>query len=627
EHLDKVYTLAQLLHRPMVMIAVVCMITKMCTDPILRNWWFERGMVDKICPLLNHPSTRCLALHLLLIIIHLANQSHMSILETVARLNPTLVKLVHDVRDDRVVTELAMAIMSHTIICTSPGEYTTISPANPPAEIYGIRALLEVTISQLRQPATCSPALMMHAFTLLVLPSQDYPHEYRHVTTAPIQALLVASLRSRYLITRVIAMDALVNLCSVDAERDPPSYSLDFQHIRRILTSASPLPSYLSSVTIDRCNSTKVYQSVAGFVEVMSSFARDHNFHDHGREVAEIVQRSPATPEGEWRELEIREQIPESRRLSFHQWSDVLLAFASALRNTGSSHDLDSADILNMKFLMIRGRTEEAAALGRQAIKRNPALTYAYYIVSLTSDRQSGYEAAIRGLECSDSTTFLRAQLLWRAVEAGVGRALDILEGAARGTSTTGTDLEAALLSALQHADMFTDENTLDDALMATMLGWRIIITIMLKGDNLDACLDTLKPTFQMVAEATEAMAFFGHPDKKSAISVAWKLIAQSARTAGEEWYSLVQIYDELDVSRLECPNGQGMGHELLQWFGRIECKKHIPRTKSRMRRCTSCGSANAILKRCTGCMIAKYCNAECQKRDWTRHRTECKGR
>ncbi|KAK2593750.1 hypothetical protein QQS21_008568 [Conoideocrella luteorostrata] len=44
--------------------------------------------------------------------------------------------------------------------------------------------------------------------------------------------------------------------------------------------------------------------------------------------------------------------------------------------------------------------------------------------------------------------------------------------------------------------------------------------------------------------------------------------------------------------------------------------------------RCRSCGLGKAkdgsILKKCMRCKIARYCSAECQKKDWKKHRMEC---
>lgn len=40
---------------------------------------------------------------------------------------------------------------------------------------------------------------------------------------------------------------------------------------------------------------------------------------------------------------------------------------------------------------------------------------------------------------------------------------------------------------------------------------------------------------------------------------------------------------------------------------------------------CTNCGKKDVNTKRCTGCKFAKYCNVDCQKADWKKHKPVCK--
>jgi hypothetical protein len=40
---------------------------------------------------------------------------------------------------------------------------------------------------------------------------------------------------------------------------------------------------------------------------------------------------------------------------------------------------------------------------------------------------------------------------------------------------------------------------------------------------------------------------------------------------------------------------------------------------------CAECGKEGASLKTCKSCMLVKYCNAECQRNHWPKHKKECK--
>ncbi|CAL1532700.1 unnamed protein product [Lymnaea stagnalis] len=47
-------------------------------------------------------------------------------------------------------------------------------------------------------------------------------------------------------------------------------------------------------------------------------------------------------------------------------------------------------------------------------------------------------------------------------------------------------------------------------------------------------------------------------------------------------------------------------------------------RQGARVTSCTGCSNENAELKRCTRCLLAAYCNRECQRKDFRRHKTTC---
>ncbi|KAK9899884.1 hypothetical protein P389DRAFT_164967 [Cystobasidium minutum MCA 4210] len=42
---------------------------------------------------------------------------------------------------------------------------------------------------------------------------------------------------------------------------------------------------------------------------------------------------------------------------------------------------------------------------------------------------------------------------------------------------------------------------------------------------------------------------------------------------------------------------------------------------------CAHCFKVSTTHQRCSGCTVAYYCSAECQKKGWKLHKTECKDR
>ena len=50
-------------------------------------------------------------------------------------------------------------------------------------------------------------------------------------------------------------------------------------------------------------------------------------------------------------------------------------------------------------------------------------------------------------------------------------------------------------------------------------------------------------------------------------------------------------------------------------------------RDSSSISKCAACGKAGDNLKACTACHLVKYCNRDCQKLHWPKHKKECKQR
>jgi len=66
-------------------------------------------------------------------------------------------------------------------------------------------------------------------------------------------------------------------------------------------------------------------------------------------------------------------------------------------------------------------------------------------------------------------------------------------------------------------------------------------------------------------------------------------------------------------------PNDSAMDTSILSRF-----KGYDPREVRYTPYCTACKEEATSMKKCGGCLKMKYCSANCQKKDWKRHKPEC---
>ncbi|KAI1789517.1 hypothetical protein LXA43DRAFT_1096257 [Ganoderma leucocontextum] len=151
-------------------------------------------------------------------------------------------------------------------------------------------------------------------------------------------------------------------------------------------------------------------------------------------------------------------------------WLHALETCVHAVRTRGLASDFDSSEVLEMKLL--EGKSEEARALGKRAVARNPGLAYAYYIMARGTSAEEGLRAAKDGLRCGGASQFTRSQLLWIAVEAAARTALTtrlIRQFAFRRGVT--------LLLCVEDSQTFLDETPRDHPSIDYILTWKLLLS------------------------------------------------------------------------------------------------------------------------------------------------------
>jgi hypothetical protein len=152
--------------------------------------------------------------------------------------------------------------------------------------------------------------------------------------------------------------------------------------------------------------------------------------------------------------------------------------------------------VLDLKFLAMRQRHDDAIGKVRQTLARNPQLAYAYYVQSLTADHEVGLRAAKKGLQCSQITPFVRSYWLWRAVEHAAD--MGVTEVATESSVEKRLQGFAFLDSALEDAKTFITTAPPDNWHQQTMLNWFIILTFDIEGNELGGSLSYLADARQI---------------------------------------------------------------------------------------------------------------------------------
>lgn len=259
------------------------------------------------------------------------------------------------------------------------------------------------------------------------------------------------------------------------------------------------------------------FREEAEYQKAMMRCAQDHDLVSLGRTLATLIQRTEFAiaegsfrtegPNGTWRDdFDIG--------LPFKMWTDALPHCAKALRARGTSADLDMADVVELKYFIIRSRIPDAISAGQRAIARNPNLAYAYYAISMGADHAEGLRAVKKGLKCKELTPFVRNYLLWRAVEHAGDLGVMTLQESKAGERDHSEGV-AFLMSAWDDAKTFVAEAPPDNRHMQTIINWYIILQLAIKGPELSENLAELTVCTVNVRTETPADKSLLYPHRK----------------------------------------------------------------------------------------------------------------
>lgn len=473
---------------------VVGIYSKMSVDSLLRNKLIERGtkatrqskvcdshikcsgLIDKLIPLLDEPSTRYMALRALTTV---TSHGGADIRSKIALHSEALCKLVDACPDEHLLCDLVISILSHCVGAVVGGPES--SPDHPDVlRKLNMPRILKIAVYCITQPFSCA-ACVGHGTDLIATATLHAPAAYKVVPDAT--KILVAGLRSGDWSTRAICFGSLLRLHKQGSEDDTPQ--LDPQVLISSMRSMTgELQDVMMDYGLNHCDVYSTLSATRDFQQAIMKYPQNLDLYSLGKDLYKIIIATEfSIADGYFETINERtgrREVLNFPGMQFQRYPDALPLCAKAIRDKGRPEEQDMANVLDIKFKVMRQRVREAADQAQKAIDRNPNFGYYYYAVSLAADHITGLRASKKGMKCTKGISpFVKFQLMQRAVEHAAEMGMQKLQN--MDPTEEGWEVGVAFLtSALQDAKQFLAEAPPDARYKKNVAYWFILLTIVL---------------------------------------------------------------------------------------------------------------------------------------------------
>ncbi|KAJ3814331.1 hypothetical protein F5876DRAFT_86482 [Lentinula aff. lateritia] len=607
--LDGAYTKYERNER--ILIGIVGIYAKMC-------------FLSKIVRLLDSNYCRHLALRALSSVAHFGSSD---LFIEISKLTPALVGLLEEYSDDENIAELIITIFSHSVVPVlvklSDTQQDNQSDVALLKTLDMARVIKQVTL-QIKKPFA-SKFLIEHA--MFANPSSVH--------------FLVAGLRSTEWENRTTCLNGVLRLFRMKAETDTRNLDLRtfFQHARK------RLPDHLMDILGDhglpRSETIIMKTTESQFQRAIMSVLQDRDLHKLGLILANlIVQTEFSIPDGAFEEEDPRtgkrQKATFDTGLPFKTFREALPQCARVFRQGAAPGELDKADILDIKYLIMQANIRAAAEVGSKGLLRNPNMAYFQYAQSLLADSAVVLRSAKKGLKCKQTSPFIRFQLLQRAVENAGQLGLQTLEQASSAEDPKWDEGVAFFMSAWTDSNTFLAEAPPDNRHMRNLLYWNIILAIIIRGPELNPNLEEIKSSLKKLSESDDFTRAFSQPMPNTQLRLAQAAIVEQYSAAVSEWEEVILRLNNSSTKQPEVlPDSEKVQNNLNDFLNDLQLHDESPAKRVAahpkvnlnsvlLYQCSWCKKPSAMLKKCSGCSQTRYCDASCQKLHWTEHKKRC---
>ena len=409
----------------------------------------------------------------------------------IAKHGNAIAKLITDLPDDEKLTDLGIAVLAHSISAAVEGDE---KPANAKVlKSIDMVDILRSTLEAVKRPHSRPRHMIDHAIELVVMSSMHAASAFKAYPSAI--GFLVAGMRSKDWVTRCSCLGGLIRLYRLEAEDDQRNLDPN----RFMAAVQRGVPSNLSNIVMDygqyRCEMYLTLSCTSEFQAAMLDCMGTFDLYALGLKQAELILKtefSIADGMFETEDPKTGRRYVDDFGLPFKMWSDSLPHCARAIRNKKNPREEDMADILDIKYAIMKQRIPDAVSLAKKAIQRNPNHAYFYYAITLAADSVQGLRAAKKGLKCKTTTPFVKYQLMQRAVQHAGDMGHRLLQEMPEAGERRWEEGIAFLMSALDDAKAYIEGAPPDNRHMKNVGYWYVLLTILLE-ENLSPDLKELK--------------------------------------------------------------------------------------------------------------------------------------
>ncbi|TFY50759.1 hypothetical protein EVG20_g11346 [Dentipellis fragilis] len=307
--------------------------------------------------------------------------------------------------------------------------------------------------------------------------------------------------------------------------------------------------------------------------------------------------------------------------LSFTMWHDALPLCANAIRARGRPDEADKADMVDLKYLILKAQVAQAVVIARKAVQRNPHIGFYYYALILGSDMSEGLRLAKKGLKCPKLSSYVRS-----LQDASAG-GKELQEGV------------AFAMSALEDSQSFINEAPPDSSKMRNAIYVNVLMSLLIKGHELSDDMRELLDAKKRLDIADDFSRFFSRPVSKTQMRLACMELVSRMQNAWKEWDKIIHAHSDVrsEISPAKAED------DLADWLEQIDIEDpgvcgHDHRHRDgitthlslgvndvELNRCSWCRNPSVVLKKCSGCGKTRYCDSTCQKEHWKTHKKVCK--